>query len=56
MGEKWSEDEKVKLDETTRRVLQEQAEKFCVIVEGRKAVRMVAWVALARKTGEAPIL
>ena len=56
VGEKWSKEEKTKLGETTQRVLREQAEKLCVVVDGRKAVRMVAWVALAKKTGEAPNL
>ena len=49
VGDKWSEDEKAKMKEATEEVLDRQSDALCVDLDGEKAVRMVAWIALGRK-------
>ena len=49
VGDQWSEDEKAKMMEATEEVLDRQGDGFCVNLDGEKAVRMVAWIALGRK-------
>lgn len=49
IGDQWSEDEKLMLEAATREILDEQGEKFCVNLRGKKAVKMVAWIALAKR-------
>jgi ubiquinone/menaquinone biosynthesis C-methylase UbiE len=49
VGSQWSEAEKGKLLEVTERVLGESRQRFCVELEGKIGVKMVAWIAISRK-------
>ena len=52
VGDQWLESEKDEILGTTERVLKEQGKKFVVESEGMIGFHMVAWIAVATKTGK----
>lgn len=49
LGTAWSEDEKKQTPAATQRVLDEQPDKVIIDENGRRALKMVAWIGIAKK-------